>query len=68
MSLQIGERVDDTLERVRYRATDSVTGKAVGVTISHEAYADKGEGACLSKAREKYKSPATSVDVTTGDF
>lgn len=68
MSLQVGERVQDTPERARWRGTDLATGNAVPVTVSHEALQDKGEAACLQMARQKYKSPATSVDVTTGDF
>lgn len=68
MSLQVGERLPDTLERARWRGTDAVTGGTVSITISHEALKDEGEAACLSKACEKYKSPSTSVDVTTVDF
>lgn len=68
MALIIGDRVDDTLERARWRAKDSITGADVAVRISHEALTDKGEAACLDKASEKYDGSRTSVDVTTGDF
>jgi hypothetical protein len=68
MALQIEDRVDDTMDRVRFRAKDSATGKSVAVTISHEAFKDHGEAACLDKAQGKYNRSAGSVDVTTGDF
>lgn len=68
MALIIGERIEDSLERGRWRATDSVTSKPVGVNISHEALRDQGEEACLDKARDKYDGSASSVDVTTSDF
>jgi hypothetical protein len=68
MALIIGERVQDSLERARWRATDSATSQPVGVNISHEALADNGETACLDKAQEKYDGAASSVDVTTSDF
>jgi len=68
MTLIIGDRVDDTLERARWRAKDSDTGADVAVKISHEALMDRGEANCLQKAREKYDGSGNPVDVTTGDF
>jgi len=68
MTLIIGDRVDDTLERARWRARDSITGVDVAVRISHEALTDKGEAACLGKALEKYHGSGNPVDVTSGDF
>lgn len=68
MALIIGDRIEDTLERARWRATDSVTSKPVGVQVSHEALQDKGESACLDKAREKYDGSSSAVHVTTTDF
>lgn len=68
MGLEIVERIEDIVERVRFRATDAETGNPVGVRISHEAFNDYGEAACLERARQKYRSPENSVDVTTEDF
>ena len=68
MTLTIQDRIEDSLERARWRATNSATGAHVSVSASHEAIADKGEMACLSKAQEKYDGAANAVDVTTGDF
>ena len=68
MALIIGDRVDDSLERARWRAEDSSTGSHVAVSVSFEALTDKGEAACLSKAEDKYGGSGSSVDVTTGDF
>jgi hypothetical protein len=68
MALEIGERAGETLERVQWRAKDSATGNAVGVHVSHEALQDKGEAACLEKAKQKYDGKSTAVHVTTSDF
>ena len=68
MALQIGDRVGDTLERIRFRAKDSATGQHVAVTISHEAFQDYGKAACLGKAQDKYHQSSGSVDVTAEDF
>jgi hypothetical protein len=68
MALIIGERVQDDINRARWRATDAITGAVVAVTVSLEALSDKGEAACLSKAIEKYNGSGSRVDVTTGDF
>ena len=68
MALIIGERDVNSLERARWRAKDSSTHNHVGVSISFEALTDKGEKACLSKAKHKYEVSGDPVDVTTGDF
>jgi len=68
MTLIIGDRIDDDLSDARWRATDSVANKPVGVRISHEALKDKGESACLQKARDKYDGSSSAVRVTTSDF
>lgn len=68
MALVIGDRVEDTLERARWRATDSATGAFVAVHVSLQALTDKGEASCLNKADKKYDGKSGSVDVTTGDF
>ena len=68
MTLIIGDRTDDTLERARWKAKDSATGADVAVSVSHEALTDRGEASCLSKAQEKYNGSGSPVDITTGDF
>lgn len=68
MALIIGDRVEDSLERARWRATDSVTNANVGVKVSHEALIDHGEADCLAKAVGKYDGSTEVVDVTTSDF
>jgi hypothetical protein len=68
MALIIGDRVEDSLDRARWRARDSATNADVAVTISCEALTDKGEAACLAKAEEKYDGSARRVDVNNSDF
>lgn len=68
MALIIGDRLEDDLSDARWLAKNSETGKPVGVRVSLEALADKGETSCLQRALVKYDGSSDSVRVTTGDF
>lgn len=68
MALIIGERVQNSMERARWRAKDSATDNHVMISISFDALTDKGEAICLSKAEDKYDGSGSPVDVTSRDF